>query len=366
MRIGIFAILLILFTYTRDCMSSPSITSVNFSSRSFSISGSSFGSSANVPLYYSNFEGDTVGEIPIGQTTNIAKYGITTSSGRSSSHGLGFHFSTSTNEWKRNAIDLGEAGANKIYVSYWALVSKSGSPDTIGFQIKTTYFTSCSNLYSCSDSYGATVMWNNWWFDDEPADRWGNVGSPSVYTDGVSTLQYNGSSTTDQWLFDEWQRVEFYVKASSTANATDGHVYHTRIGRSTPFLNVSNVITHSENSTPWRYVDLWNAAETVTGGTLTLNVDMDDVYVDTTPARVEICDAATFAERAHCEVQPRTAWADGTISATLNRGTFSPGDIAYVFVVDADNVPSAGYQITIPATRQRHRYGSSLVHHEEE
>ena len=75
------------------------------------------------------------------------------------------------------------------------------------------------------------------------------------------------------------------------------------------------------------------------------NVDtyMDDVYVDSTFARVEACSGATWASRGHCEMQPASAWTDGTpgsISVTFNQGSFSASDTVYLYVVDSTNDPS--------------------------
>ena len=95
----------------------------------------------------------------------------------------------------------------------------------------------------------------------------------------------------------------------------------------------------------------------------------DDIYIATganAAARAEIGDDSVYADCTKLAIATPTGWSDTEIVATMRGGEFAPGDTAYVFVIDADNVPSTGYQITIPVTRQRHRYGSSIVSHEEE
>jgi hypothetical protein len=69
----------------------------------------------------------------------------------------------------------------------------------------------------------------------------------------------------------------------------------------------------------------------------------DEIYVDTTQARVEVGNAPTWAACTHREIQIPTAWSDGEITFTVNRGSLiSPN--TYLFVVDAGGaVNSTGY-----------------------
>ncbi|HWB78261.1 MAG TPA: hypothetical protein VG755_25020 [Nannocystaceae bacterium] len=74
---------------------------------------------------------------------------------------------------------------------------------------------------------------------------------------------------------------------------------------------------------------------------------IDDVYADTTWARVEIGDAPVYGDSTRRELQPASAWADGSIAFALNQGAFEAGESAWVFVVDADGVASDGAAIVI-------------------
>jgi hypothetical protein len=77
-------------------------------------------------------------------------------------------------------------------------------------------------------------------------------------------------------------------------------------------------------------------------------VYVDSLYIDNSFARVEMCDNATWANRAHCEIQPPTVWASGSITATFNQGSFISGSTAYLYVIDsAGNVNTTGYPLTI-------------------
>jgi hypothetical protein len=72
----------------------------------------------------------------------------------------------------------------------------------------------------------------------------------------------------------------------------------------------------------------------------------DEIYIDTTQARVEIGNASTWSGCSHREIQVPTSWSSGSVTVDVNQGTFSDGAGAYLYVVDADgNVNSNGYGI---------------------
>lgn len=127
----------------------------------------------------------------------------------------------------------------------------------------------------------------------------------------------------------------------------DGIFSDTRIGRLTPFFNITNAVTHDSGDDPWRYLDFSNAVESVKDGYVDFKVYMDDIYVDTTRSRVEICDSALWSARNHCEIQiPQNTWNDSQIQIKLNKGTFTNSSSAYLYIIDENGNPSAGYPIT--------------------
>ena len=82
-------------------------------------------------------------------------------------------------------------------------------------------------------------------------------------------------------------------------------------------------------------------------GDYELHTDM--FYAATTPARVEVCDSASWSGRKHCELQPllgSNSWAPGEITVQLNQGSFSSLCGRYIYVVDEDmQANAAGYEI---------------------
>jgi len=74
----------------------------------------------------------------------------------------------------------------------------------------------------------------------------------------------------------------------------------------------------------------------------------DEIYIDTTQARVEIGNASTWSACTHREIQIPSAWSSSSITVTVNQGSFANAAPAYLYVVDQDgNANAAGYPITI-------------------
>jgi hypothetical protein len=71
----------------------------------------------------------------------------------------------------------------------------------------------------------------------------------------------------------------------------------------------------------------------------------DDVYVDTTQARVEIGDAPTYSNTRRREIQIPSSWSDTSVSITVNQGAFANLGALYLFVIDAAGNVSPGYPL---------------------
>lgn len=74
---------------------------------------------------------------------------------------------------------------------------------------------------------------------------------------------------------------------------------------------------------------------------------VDDLYVDNTFARVEIGNNVNYDNCTHREIQIPTFWADGSITVTLNRGSFGPSDSVYLFVTNSALQTTSGYPIRL-------------------
>lgn len=152
--------------------------------------------------------------------------------------------------------------------------------------------------------------------------------------------------------FGQWHRNEVYYRQSSTAQTADGRITITTNGN----------VEYEYDLPTW--LDPWDPCTgcirtAPRGGNNPLNniwvfgldpsvyigdylMQLDDIYIDSTPARVEICDVAAWADRpgAHCEIQLPVAWADGSVEFTVNRGSFAAGP-GYLYVVNRAGLVNA-------------------------
>jgi len=156
----------------------------------------------------------------------------------------------------------------------------------------------------------------------------------------------------------EWHRNEVYYRQSSTADTADGQIYITTDGAPEydfeiptwldPWEPCSGCIRPGQRggNNPLNHIWVFGLDPSVSVGDYLL--ELDDIYIDRTPARVEICAMASWADRAgaHCEVQHPVAWSDESIEVTVNRGSFPSGP-AYLYVVNSANeVNAQGLEVT--------------------
>lgn len=71
----------------------------------------------------------------------------------------------------------------------------------------------------------------------------------------------------------------------------------------------------------------------------------DEMYIDTTQARVELCDSSQWASRSHCEIQIPSAWTDTSITFSVNKGSFTENENVYIFVVNENGEVSEGRKV---------------------
>lgn len=82
------------------------------------------------------------------------------------------------------------------------------------------------------------------------------------------------------------------------------------------------------------------------GGTTATNFyGYDDIYIDFTQARVEICDSSSWIDRTHCEIQIPQTWSSTAITFKVNRGSFGSSETVYICVVDTSGNVSNGYTV---------------------
>lgn len=144
-----------------------------------------------------------------------------------------------------------------------------------------------------------------------------------------------------------WCRFEnFVVDSASSAGK-----WHSEIHRSNGTLDTNKrnsqitqtLGTPNQITIGGAYYDMCAASNTGT-------VDVDNVVVDTTPQRVEVCSGSTWANRGNCDYQPATSWSSSSVTASARVGRWSNGATVYVYVVDSNNDGNTtGYAVTLGA-----------------
>ncbi|MFH1586800.1 MAG: hypothetical protein ABID38_03015 [Candidatus Diapherotrites archaeon] len=160
-----------------------------------------------------------------------------------------------------------------------------------------------------------------------------------------------------EWSELSWQRWEYYLKVSDPIETPTGTMQFWFDGEKRIYWD--EILTMASGATQvdgeYVYIDVFDLpfymanSSTTAGddGPNEYNVYYDDVYVDDTPARVEICSGADWWDKGNCEIQIPSAWNNSSITFTAKQGNFADGATAYLYVVDeSDTVNQDGFSIT--------------------
>jgi hypothetical protein len=182
------------------------------------------------------------------------------------------------------------------------------------------------NLYVAANNgriYVEDIADSGFWADPartrEPANAWFThettfrASSAPGVKDGRLTLKYNNQTAASGAL---------------TTRSSSSPAYMDR-----------NYVVHGvlANKSLWK--PAWSSSNTLW---------VDDVYVDTTWARVMLGNAPTYEASTKTQVQIPKVWADGSVTVTVNTDSFAPGERAYLYVFDRDdNHNASGYPVMI-------------------
>jgi hypothetical protein len=130
----------------------------------------------------------------------------------------------------------------------------------------------------------------------------------------------------------KWSKVEMAIKMTDQSSGyidvwENGHQVMNYVGPTDGFPGAQRTVGIGGYARMQGYPGNWRY--------------FDDVYVDTTLARVVLADKPTLSEATIIETQIPTEWSDGSITATVNLGQFTQGQTAYLFVLDSSGTPSA-------------------------
>ncbi|MEO8017806.1 MAG: hypothetical protein ABI769_08335 [Pseudomonadota bacterium] len=194
--------------------------------------------------------------------------------------------------------------------------------------------------------------------------RVGIEGIPAVYADysmAASTL------VTAKGPVGQWYSEEMSIKSNSSSSAADadyrlavnGGPYLVQFPNTTWMLNQFKIKTDSGYANDGRMQIVFPVHMLVEGSDGWIPSPAgsqfwaDDVYVDTTWARVMIGDNAVFTSCTAREIQIPTAWTDQSISINLNLKAFPAGKPKYLFVVDQNGDASPGRLLDANAIRPK-------------
>ncbi len=337
------AVIIMLFFYASSSLAAISAINGTISdSESIIILGSSFGENN---LDYSEIstviEETTAGQTPINTGGWIFDEGFNANPVASTiyahSGGKSLYCNSDAGSTSALRFDYGSYITlnQTVFVSWWTRASWS-----VGGQWKQFRINYQNDI---QDDTPQMAMFN--WTTS--TKQWINRPGPTTSSDGTDNYM-SQVMTSDR---DEWYRVDLILTISSANGTYDGSYTMYRYDPNDQFYSAinSDVMTHNDDPKYWRWF-LWQNYQ---GNSMDgLQVYIDDPFIQVgSQARVELCDASTWAARTSCDIQPATEWSTTSITATVNTGAFSTDDTAYLYVVDADgNVNSTGYEVTIGET----------------
>ena len=239
------------------------------------------------------------------------------------------------------------SGFNTIYFTVWRRMSKNDSSTV--FQDKIFRVKTGSNHDVTDGQTGLlSLNWPN-----------GGGGINVVVKEGGGSTVYpeDDGGATKYWKIAEplsrWSRIEYYIKRNSGTGQSNGEIFASVIGSGVKFhsttANTHPTINDNWDNLFWStYIGNLKPA----GTSRDIDEYSDDIYLDITQARVELCTVSTWANRytsgARCEIQPPTSWSTTSITFQANTTGWSTSQTAYLYVVDSNgNVNSNGYPVTI-------------------
>jgi hypothetical protein len=346
----------VVFLTMARVQAAPQITSATgrvARGQTVTITGSGFGTKTQAsPELWDDFESGVLGESLRGNSPVIGQpwstfgnepvYSIgilREGSTRSSLHS--FHAMASN-----SSLDFNFSQPHgRVYFSYWSYYDKRSSHWSRNSKPWLVYGENGHYPYSycgyCDANPGGTPPYYPYDPDFRTqATEAGDIGQPgSTYYGGPNIIEVNGY----------WIRQEVWLVESSPGQTNGTYqIWTHRNGLIQEAVNSTRVQTRNSNY-HWRQVEIGAYVSQDTGESA-VNWYTDDIYIDNTPARVELGDAATWDACTRREIQIPRAWTNESVEVNINPGSFAPGQTAYLFVVDPTNTPGNGYPVVIGGT----------------
>lgn len=194
-------------------------------------------------------------------------------------------------------------------------------------------------------------------------------GMPDLYigeNNGIVNTENPGGVSSNFWYSpykapaNVWTAEEIVMQAARTPDVKDGVMELRADGQQVTRGNIATLFSATakmmDASFPVHFV-LANASIWQPAWSDNNRVWVDDVYVDTTWARVMVGNASTYATCTHLVPQIPISWSGTSISVSAHLGALRRIDTAYVYVVDENGAVNAtGRPLTqAPGTPQAPR-----------
>jgi len=314
-------------------IAAPTVSGVSgtlSSGQTVTVNGSGFGSKPQAaPVLWDSFEGGANGSLIQGAAAAVGKW----DTGAGSENPV---YSTA------KAHSGSKSAQNNFVNNYNSSLAKNMTFTRLymDFWINADYLDQKSRnfkpwrLYGDNDSYQLDYVWL--------CD--GNLMNRVQESAGFSQGDWGGPNYSDN----QWMHIQLVYNESSpnVANGTVRHFINSQVaGNDSGAIMTEKTTAHFDQIRIGHYWD--RAAVDACPSNSGATVFVDDVYIDTSWARVELGNASTYSGSTHREVQVASAWADGSIAVKFNPGNFASGSTAYLFVTDANNNTSPGIAVKI-------------------
>ncbi|MFH1200031.1 MAG: hypothetical protein V1708_03110, partial [Candidatus Micrarchaeota archaeon] len=326
-------VLLVLALLAFPASAAPSISSVSGAivhDGTVTVSGAGFGSFASGDvLLWENFDRGTPGAIIAGAPLVGSWFfgGSSPAYSSASAHrGLSSYFSSSSGGFHSQFEVPFPHDRDSFYVSFWYRYQypAGGCCQTKLFQLWGT--TPWVNDYDPGVMSGGFA---GAWFASYIVTDAGSEGMQDDWAGGAPAK-------------DAWHHFEAVLHQSGDGVA-DGSVVLKNDGM--VVYQRTNVVTRTGANQFWDDLLFFYGFTNFGAGAFVENY-VDDAYLSSTWARVEIGTANTYAASTHREIQVPSAWSGNSISATVNRGSFAAGEPLWLYVIDANGDASAGFPLS--------------------
>lgn len=236
--------------------------------------------------------------------------------------------------------------STEMFISYWWRTANADTSDTSIVKMSRINSSVAAGGGGVYNGAGGTTLGGTY-------NLATNSGPYCAFNNGTALWELfrNGTDGSVAYLSapprNTWTRVDMYKKLS-TPGSSDGAISVNIMGTS----SASNLAAPTRASSKSFLLDtVLLGLEDGSAANHSYDVYIDDMYIDNTQARVEICNSATWSTRTNCEVQPATTWSATSITFTGNQGALPASSTRYLYVVDSTGAVNAnGYLITFGGT----------------